>query len=86
MLGKSSWPHLEPSSVDISETESAIIDPLVSKRPENIAKGTTDPEIDSVTCISYKFGHHMEPLALVNKLAKYRRHASRVHFAKIHFG
>ena len=51
----------------------------------NIARGTTDPEIDSVTwtkfsdhkawsadsttCISYKFGHQMAPLALVTNLA-----------------
>ena len=34
----------------------------------NIARGTTDPEIDSVTYISYKFGHHMTQLALVANL------------------
>ena len=51
---------------------------------KNIARGTMDPEIDSVTwikfsdhkawsadgatCISYKFGHQMAPLALVPNL------------------
>ena len=44
----------------------------------NMARGTTDPEIDSVTwirisnnmatCISCKFGHLMAPLALVTHL------------------
>ena len=29
-------PSQKPSSADISETESGIIDPLVSKRPEKI--------------------------------------------------
>ena len=32
---------------------------------QNIARGTTDPEIDSVTCISCKFGHQVTPLVLV---------------------
>ena len=52
---------------------------------QNIARGTTDPEIDSVTwtkfsdhkawsadgatCISSKFGHQMAKLALVINLA-----------------
>ena len=35
---------------------------------ENIARGTTDPEIDSMTCISCKFGHQMAPLKLVAQL------------------
>ena len=39
----------KPTPGDISQTEQAIIDPLVSKGPENIARGTTDPEIDSET-------------------------------------
>ena len=34
----------------------------------NIARGTTDPEIDSVTCISCKFGNQMLPLVLVANL------------------
>ena len=33
----------------------------------NIARGTTDPEIDSVTWI--KLGHNMAPLTLVANLA-----------------
>ena len=50
--------------------------------PKNIARGTTDPEIDSVTWIkfgnhiihdsiyiSFKLGSKMVPLALVAKLA-----------------
>ena len=53
--------------------------------PKNIARGTTDPEIDSATwtkfsdhkawsadgatCINYKFGHQMAKLALVRNLA-----------------
>ena len=56
-----------------------------SKSQKNIARGTTDPEIDSVTwtkfsdhkawsadgatCISSKFGHQMAKLALVINLA-----------------
>ena len=40
----------------------------IQRRIENIARGTTDPEIDSVTCISCKFGHQMAPLALVENL------------------
>ena len=51
----------------ISETERAIIDPLVSKGPENIARGTTDPEIDYMTWI--KFINNMAPLALNAYLA-----------------
>ena len=53
------------------------------KMKKNIARGTTDPEIDSVTwtrfgnnmapddaaCISCKFDHQMAPLALVDNLA-----------------
>ena len=36
----------------------------------NIARGTTDPEIDYVT----KFGNHMAPLALAANLATRWRH------------
>ena len=39
---------------------------------ENIARGTTDPEIDSVTWI--KFINNMAPLALVANLATRWRH------------
>ena len=35
----------------------------------NIARGTTDPEIDSMTCICCKFSHQMTQLALVVNLA-----------------
>ena len=38
----------------------------------NIARGTTDPEIDSVTWI--KFSNNMAPLALVAYLATRWRH------------
>ena len=38
----------------------------------NIARGTTDPEIDSVTWI--KFSNNMAPLALVANLASRWRH------------
>ena len=49
---------------------------------KNIARGTMDPEIDSVTwikqhgstCISCKFGHQMTSLALVANLATRWRH------------
>ena len=50
--------------------------------PQNVARGTTDPEIDwtkfndhkawwadGATCISYKFDHQMSRLALVSNLA-----------------
>ena len=40
----------------------------IQRRIENIARGTTDPEIDSVTCISCKFGNQMLPLVLVANL------------------
>ena len=40
----------------------------IQRRIENIARGTTDPEIDSVTCISCKFGNQMVPLVLVANL------------------
>ena len=39
---------------------------------KNIARGTTDPEIDSVTWT--KFGNNMAPLALVANLATRWRH------------
>ena len=42
------------------------------KRSENIARGTTDPEIDSVTWI--KFSNNMAPLAFVTNLATRWRH------------
>ena len=38
----------------------------------NIARGTTDPEIDSVTCI--KFSNNMAPLALVAYFTTRWRH------------
>ena len=38
----------------------------------NIARGTTDPEIDSVTWI--EFGNNMAPFALVANLATRWRH------------
>ena len=43
----------------------------MTKKQTNIARGITDPEIDSVTWIKFsnniscKFGHQMAPLALV---------------------
>ena len=43
---------------------------------ENIARGTTDPEIDSMTCT--KFGHHMATLALVANLATRWRHLHKL--------
>ena len=42
------------------------------ERPINIARGTTDPEIDSVTWI--KFSNNMAPLAFVANLATRWRH------------
>ena len=39
---------------------------------QNIARGTTDPEIDSVTWI--KFSNNMAPLAFVANLATRWRH------------
>ena len=44
----------------------------VRKQYKNIARGTTDPEIDSVTCI--KFNNNMAPLALVENLTTRWRH------------
>ena len=38
-----------------------------NKRPVNIARGTTDPEIDSVTW--FELGNNMAPFALVANLA-----------------
>ena len=38
------------------------------QQSKNIARGTTGPEIDSMTCISCKFGHHMAPLVSVANL------------------
>ena len=38
---------------------------MLNKHCQN-ARGTTDPEIDSVTCISCKFDHKMAPLALLS--------------------
>ena len=46
--------------------------------PINIARGTTDPEIDSVT--GTKFGNNMAPLALVVNLTTVWRH---LHYLKI---
>ena len=67
--------------VDIID-HSSIIDHLVilefvvsiklSKFYQNIARGTTDPEIDSVTWI--KLGNNMAPLTLVANLATRWRH------------
>ena len=46
----------------------------IQQNLKNIARGTTDPEIDSVTRISCKFDHQMAPLASVVKLATRWRH------------
>ena len=54
---------------------------LKLKKHKNIARGTTDPEIDSVTlyehgttCINCKFGHQTAPIALVANMAPRWRH------------
>ena len=44
------------------------------KERENIARGTTGPEIDSVTCISCIFGHQVAQLGLVQHLVIRWRH------------
>ena len=46
--------------------------PCLKGRVKNIARGTTDPEIDSVTWI--KFSNNMAPLAFVANLATRWRH------------
>ena len=43
----------------------------------NIARGTTDPEIDSETCT--KLGNNMAPLALIANLATRWRHLTFSH-------
>ena len=43
----------------------------------NIARGTTDPEIDSETCT--KLGNNMAPLALIANLATGWRHLTFSH-------
>ena len=45
---------------------------ITENQIENIARGTTDPEIDYVTWT--KFGNHMAPLVLVANLATRWRH------------
>ena len=45
---------------------------ITENQIENIARGTTDPEIDYVTWT--KFGNHMAPLVLVANLATIWRH------------
>ena len=53
-----------------------VITTIVTHRqtatPVNIARGTTDPEIDSMTWT--KLGNNMAPLALVANLATRWRH------------
>ena len=53
---------------------------MVKEDFENIARGTTDPEIDSETwTISLKLGNNMAPLALIANLATRWRHLTFSH-------
>ena len=50
---------------------------LVQKQKTNIARGTTDPEIDSETWT--KLGNNMAPLAFIANLATRWRHLTFSH-------
>ena len=50
----------------------------IQRRIENIARGTTDPKIDSVTCISCKFGNQMALLVLVANLTTRWHHLHKL--------
>ena len=65
------------SSIHRTQVERGNDENSVEKLNQNIARGTTDPEIDSETWT--KLGNNMAPLALIANLANRWRHLTFSH-------